>query len=185
MRLKSQKEWPYLPVEEHWNKASRGPSPSLDLYITDAGVEKSLGGKRRDAGFEPPAKVGDAPRITYTLLPACELVLRAVDAETGKGLPGAEFYTENAVGEDWGQSIGGENLGWKLDRDDRGVAAEANRTDKDGNFRRLVGANAGYKYGVEQSPAGYEPAEPRSEVEIDIVYGQKHAEQVFKFRRVQ
>jgi hypothetical protein len=65
------------------------------------------------------------------------------------------------------------------------VPDKANRTNKNGNFRRLIGANAGFKYGVEHAPPGYEEVKPRREVEIDIPYGRTHAEHVFKFRRVQ
>jgi hypothetical protein len=184
LHLKSEKELPYLAVEELWNKQSRGPSPDLGLYVTDSGVEKWLGGKRRTEGCEPRAGPEGAPCVTYTLLPACELLLRAVDAETGKGLAGAEFYTENAVGEEWGHPIHGENLGSHFIPDGKQLGAEVNRTDKDGNFRRLVGANAGFKYGVQEAPAGYEEVAPCPEVEIAIVYGQSRAEHAFKFRRV-
>src|SRR5205809_814592 len=123
------------------------------------------------------------PRITYTLLPACELVLRAVDADTGKGLQGAEFYTENAVGEEWGHPIYGENLGSQfIELSKAPIPADAYVTDQDGMFKRLVGANAGFKYGVLKAPAGYEEIEPRIEVDVDVVYGQRRAEHVFKFR---
>ena len=60
----------------------------------------------------------------------------------------------------------------------------ANLTDSDGVFRRLVSANAGFTYGIWKPPAGYEEVKPRREVEIDIVYGQRKAEHVFKLRRI-
>jgi hypothetical protein len=184
LHLKADEELPYLPVEVLWDKQSRGPRPDLSLSVKESGAEKWLSGKRRKAGYKPPATPGDAPLITYTLLPACELVLSAVDADTGKGLAGATFYEENAVGEEWAHSIDGDNLGWKAVADDQPTAAEVNQTGSDGAFRRFVGANAGYKYGVESSPAGYEPVERAAEVEIDIPYGKARAEHVFKFRRV-
>lgn len=184
LRLNSDKELPYLPVEVLWNKRSRGPRPSLNLAVRGAGVEKWLDGKQRDEGYEPPDRTGGLPRITYTLLPACELVLRAVDAQTGEGLSGAAFYTENALGEDWAHPIEGENLGAKSIPDDPADRDKANLTDDTGTFRRLVGANAGFKYGVELAPPGYERVEPRGEVEIDITYGLPRAEHVFKFRRI-
>jgi hypothetical protein len=155
----------------------------LSVSVKRAGVEKWLRGERRDAGCESPVKPNGAPRITYTLLPACELVLRAVDAETGRGLPGAEFYTENAVGEEWAHPVYGENLGSKFVSGSRQAGAETYLTDNDGNFRRLVSANAGFKYGVWKAPAGYEHVEPGREVEIDIPCGRPRAEHVFKFRR--
>ena len=82
------------------------------------------------------------------------------------------------MGEDWAHAIHGQNIGWKP------AADASNLTDKDGNFSRLVSANAGFNYGVQKSPAGYEVVDGR-EVEIDIRYGQLRAEHVFKFRRIQ
>jgi beta-lactamase regulating signal transducer with metallopeptidase domain len=184
LHLKSDKELPYLPVEKLWDGQTRGPQPDLSLKLTPTGAEKWLGGKRRDAepAATPAATTQD--RITYTLLPACELILRAVDAETGQGLPGAEFYEENAVGEDWGHPIFAENIGSKLVESNQApVPPAAWLTDRDGNFQRLVSANAGYTYFVWKSPPGYEPLEPGKEVEIKIVYGQQRAEHVFKFTR--
>lgn len=179
LHLTSKKDLPYLPVEVLWNKESRGPQPDLSLSVKATGVEKWLRGDRQDAGYEAPAKPTDAPRITYTLLPACELVLRAVDADSGKGIAGAKFYTENAVGEEWAHSIENQNVGGKSIPDD----SKENATDSEGYLRRLVSANANFLYGVEIVPPGYELVEPRGEVEIEVVYGKRHAEQVFKFRR--
>ncbi len=184
LHLKSDKELPYLSVEKLWDGQTRGLQPDLSLNMTPTGAEKWLGGKRRDAepGAAPP--VGRQDRISYTLLPACELVLRAVDAETGKGLPGAEFYEENAAGEERGHPIFDENIGSRLIEHGQGpIPPAAWLTDKDGNFKRLVGGNGGYKYFVWRSPAGYEPLEPGAEVEVKIVYGQQRAEHVFKFTR--
>jgi len=183
LHLKSEKEWPYLPIEELWKEKHRGPSPHLDLRVTDSSVEKWLDGKQLDAGEQPSDVRDDMPCITYTLLIGCELVLRAVDADTGAALSGAEFYEENAVGEEWAHAIDGDNLGWKSTGDDDQAAAEANVTNAEGIFRRRVSANDGFLYGVEKPPAGYESVEPRREVAIEIVYGQPQAEYTFKFRR--
>ena len=184
LHLSSETELPYSRVEEIWNGKTRGHTPSLNLRVTDTSAEKWLEGTLRDDGDEPPATPGNAPRITYNLLPACELVLRAVDADTGAGLPGAEFYEENALGEEWAHPIDGDNLGWKAIADEAANAAEVNRTDADGNFKRLVSASGGYAYGVARPPAGYEAMDGR-EVDLDIPYGQERAEHVFLFRRVQ
>lgn len=170
LHLTSKKEWPYLTVEEVWTGRTRAATPSLDLRVTKDGAEKWLDGKARDAGPVPGT-------LTYTLLPACELVLRAVDADTGKGLPGAEFYTENALGEEWAHAIEGHNLGFP----DK-APAEAQQTDKNGDFRRFVGATGGYAYGVERAPEGYEAVDAR-EIDLDIPFGKPKAEHVFKFRR--
>lgn len=182
LRLSSKKELPFLHVEELWNKQSRGPGPRMCLYVTEKGVEKWLMGERRPDGEMQPTEPGQPALITYTLLPACELLLRAIDADTGQGLAGVQFYTENAVGEDWGHAIDGENLGAAVERSKQPRDPKQYDTGRDGTFRRLVGANAGYTYGVEVIPAGYELVAPLEEVTIDIKYGQRRAEQTFRFR---
>jgi hypothetical protein len=124
------------------------------------------------------------PRITYTLIPACELTLRAVDVETGKGLAGAEFYQENAGGEEWGHPVYSSNIGAKFDSIQR-ISSENNLTDNDGNFRRLVGKlSEDTMFGVEQPPPGYLPEVKFLEVPVVTKYGQARAEHVFKFRRI-
>ncbi|MBS0261064.1 MAG: carboxypeptidase regulatory-like domain-containing protein [Planctomycetes bacterium] len=182
IHLTATQELPYLPIEKLWDGQPRGPRPDLSLYVTRQGGEKWLAGKRRDDTAEA---AGGARRLIYRLLPACELVLRAVDAETGNGLPGAEFYTENAVGEDWAHPIYAENLGSPFAHDPPDESRQAAwRSDKDGNFRRFVSANAGFTYGVTKAPAGYQAADSAAEVEVPIVYGQRRAEHVFRFKRV-
>jgi hypothetical protein len=183
LHLKSQKELPYLPVEAHWNQRSRGPRPDLSLRVTDSGAEKWLDGKRRDNGVPPAAAPEDATRIVYRLLPACELVLRAIDAESGQGLAGARFYTENALGEEWAHDIQGENLGAKPLQDDAQADVKNDATDSEGIFRRLVGANANFTYGVASAPPGYEHLGGGREFEIPIIHGQRRAEHGFKFRQ--
>ena len=181
LELTSEKELPYVPVEKLWNEASRGPTPDLSLNVTKAGVEKWLAGKRRDEGHEPNFMDG-VPQITYTLLPACELTLRAVDVETDEGLPGAEFYKENAVGEDWARAIESENIGSSFPYL-KPVSDEKRFTDKNGIFRRWVGANHGFEYGVQTAPSGYREVEPSTQ-EVDVRWGRTRAELVFKFRRI-
>src|SRR3954469_15037886 len=44
-------------------------------------------------------KVGDKTSFEFNLADACKLKLRAVDADTGEGIPGVTFVTENALGE--------------------------------------------------------------------------------------
>jgi hypothetical protein len=67
----------------------------------------------------------------FNLADACKLILRAVDADTGKGIPGVKFVTENETAELWALAILGDNLGAK-----RGKAEESQATDDDGNFTR-------------------------------------------------
>ncbi|WP_442508634.1 WD40 repeat domain-containing protein [Novipirellula sp. SH528] len=180
VQLKSEKELPYLLVDKAWNKKSRGAPASLLFSVSDAGVTKWDG-----ARYVASADSSDSWQVTFTLLPACELVLRAIDVDTDKRIPGVEFFRENAVGEDWAHPIPGKNLGWSPLAGGTKFGAAGNSTNRDGIFRRLVSVNAGFTYGVWKWPDGYEEVEPRREVEIDIIYGQRKAEQVFKLRRTQ
>lgn len=176
LHLDSRKELPYLPVDWSWNNAGRGPTPWLSFHVSEAGVTKWVYPERH----EPTSHTQQPPRVTFRLLTACELFLRVIDVETGEGLPGVELNCENATGEEWAHSIGGQNIGWK-----KTDTAADQVTDKDGNFRRRIGANGGYTYFVSKSPPGYELVEPdRIEVEIPVQYGQARAERVFKFRRI-
>ena len=186
--LKSDRELPYLPVDVAWDKSPRGPTPNLVLWMQANGPMKFAKDKEWPESVEP-AKGASLARVTYTLLRATELTLRAIDAETGKGLSGVEFYEENAVGEDWAHDIEGHNIGAQRRSskriEDSTLPTPGLVTDKDGNFIRLVGANDGFKYGVAKSPVGYVLIEPQAEVEIPIVFGQARAERVFKFTRSQ
>ena len=81
LRLTSEQETSYLPIDKFWKNEPRKWRRDLNLSVKDSGVEKWLDGKRRQEVYEAPKKPRDAATITYHLLPACELVLRAVDAE--------------------------------------------------------------------------------------------------------
>ena len=176
LHLDSRKELPFIPVDWSWNNAGRGPTPWLSFHVSETGVTKWVYPERH----EPTSHTPQPPRVTFRLLTACELTLRVIDVETGEGLPGVEFQCENATGEEWAHSIDGQNIGWK-----KTDTAADQVTDKDGNFRRRIGANGGYTYFVSKSPPGYELVEPdRIEVEIPVQYGQARAERVFKFRRI-
>lgn len=179
LQLTSEKELPYLSVEVLWNNLNGVAEPDLNLLVTNLGAEKWLRGKRRDDGYERSVEPNGAPRITYRLLPATELVLRAVDAQTGNGLAGVQFYEENAFGEEWGHPIDGENIRAKRPSRKKTLAdAGLYSTDKDGYFRRLIGAKSGYTYGVAKVPPGYQRIDTPREVAIDVKYGQKRAEYV-------
>ena len=183
LHLDADRELPYLAVERLWHGEPRGPLPDLSLNITASGAEKWLRGERREG---PRSAAADQPHmapLTYCLLPACVLVLRAVDADTGQGLAGVEFYEENAVGEDWAHPIDGASIGWRAPRgDDVGRPAPAT-TDARGMLVRPIKANAGFAYGAMRLPRGYEQVEPKGEVAIEVVFGQTRAERTFTFRR--
>ena len=185
LHLSSKKEWPYLTFEKTWTESSFGHSRELNVRVIEQGVEKWLDGERRESGFEAATKERPA-RITFTLEPAVEMVLRAVDTETGKGITGAEFYEEVAVGEDWAHRIYGDNLGSRFAYGSKATPEAESLTDNEGYLRRWIGEKSvESKFGVWKAPAGYELVEPKSEVAVVTKLGQARAEQVFKFRRIQ
>jgi hypothetical protein len=115
-----------------------------------------------------------AQAFSFNLADACKLTLRAVDADTGRGLAGVRFVTENALGEVWGIDIEGDNLGAKP------VGKDGRRTDKDGFVTCLLGPRPGYTY-FGWSPRGYEPV-GRWEVELPTPNGTAKKEHTFQFR---
>jgi beta-lactamase regulating signal transducer with metallopeptidase domain/protocatechuate 3,4-dioxygenase beta subunit len=176
LRLTAKEAIPWLPIDRHWKNETYASSSKLHLSVTETGIEKWLG-KRVVDGYEESVEPGGTPRITYNLLRGCKLVLRAVDVETGKGLAGAEFSSENLYGEVWAQEIVGENIGWKKD-----APENINQTDMDGYLKRLVGGTGNYQYWVRKSPPGYEEVSNEN-VKPEIKYGQESWEHVFKFRK--
>lgn len=99
---------------------------------------------------------------------ACELVLRAVDSETGKGIAGVVFERENAAGERWQQSIDPDILGGRH-------VQQSTITDADGYFRCLVSSYP-WSYIIQKYPEGYDsivPIDGRQEVEIETPVGGK------------
>ncbi len=181
--LKSGKERVYLPIDMQVSNPLPKPIPTLDLLITETKVAKWVNGQAIDSDSNQTAQGDRTHRVTYTLLPGCELVLRAVDADTGKGLPGAIFYMENALGEYWAHDISGDNLGAKRTVMEETKDAKPDTTDADGYFRRFVSTNEGYKYGVWKAPPGYEQVKSGVEVEIATPLGKPRAEYVFQFRQ--
>ncbi|MFO1063816.1 MAG: hypothetical protein U0892_08140 [Pirellulales bacterium] len=127
------------------------------------------------------------------MLKPIELVLRAVDIDTGKGIPGAYFYLESAVAEDWAHPIDGANIGASQYRDgEHAFDSSDYQTGADGTFKRFVSdgylrrsgdSESGPKYGVWKAPDGYEAVGP-GEVAIDFPSNSRSSvEHVFKFRK--
>ncbi|MGV3608049.1 MAG: M56 family metallopeptidase [Planctomycetaceae bacterium] len=184
LHLSSEKEWPFLPFEKNWTGSSFGHSKELNIHVTEQRVEKWIDGQRCERGFEAATKERSA-RITFTLEPAVEFVLRAVDIETGQGIPGAEFYEENAAAEDWAHRIYGENIGSKFASSTKSTPASDDLTDNEGYLRRWVGErSAESTFGVQKPPKGYKLIEPKAEVALPTKLGQSRAEQVFRFCRI-
>lgn len=133
-----------------------------------------------------PIMVAEEPskqQLEFTLPDPCELVLRAVDAETGRGVAGVVFCTECPDGEIWARPIWNETV----NAPDFGrvqLDHESLRTDESGYFRRKVGPREGWTYFIWETPPGYEPIKPGEEVEIDTSLGRKRAEHTFLLRRV-
>jgi hypothetical protein len=125
----------------------------------DTALDKELAYLDRPVGFKHPPnqysrfiRVGKKQAFEFNLADACKLTLRAVDADTGVGIPGVVFVTENALGEYWALQINGDNLGARQVID--GHNDESLKTDKDGNFVRYMGARDGYTYYVWTVPKG-------------------------------
>ena len=126
-------------------------------------------------------KVGKEQAFEFNLADACKLTLRAVDADTGVGISGVVFVTENALGEYWALQINGDNLGAKQVID--GHTDESLKTDKDGNFVRYMGARDGYTYYVWTVPKGYKVPAAFGEIELKTPIGTDKVEHVFKIRK--
>lgn len=84
---------------------------------------------------------------------ACELVLRAVDSETGKGIAGVRFDRERALAELWATPVVNDSLG--------STQAQDTLTDADGYARFLVGP-ATWSYMILKYPEGYDSIVPES-----------------------
>lgn len=125
--------------------------------------------------------------IEMVLADPCELVLRAVDADTGEGIPGVRFALESNYEEQWANPIVDETI--RPPQKDRRVRQDDSdkkplATDQQGYFRRYVGPRHDeWRYWVDVSPDGYRLVSPRSRVKIDTSLGKKRAEQTFLFRR--
>ena len=159
-------------------------------YYVEIASDKELPYLDRPVGFKSPPnlysrmiRVGKERAFEFNLADACKLTLRAVDADTGKGLPGAMFVTENAVGEFWAHAINGDNLGSKQIIDNWDRIDDTLKSDKDGNFTRLIGPRHGYTYFVWAAPPGYEIAGKSEEVVLESPVGTEKVEHVFKFKK--
>jgi hypothetical protein len=156
-------------------------------YYVDIESEKelpylylSVGHKESPTLHDRIIRVGDQTSFEFNLADACRLTLRAVDADTGEGIPGVEFVTENALGEYWAEIINGDNLGARqINRH----GDDSLKTDKDGNFVRLVGPRPGWTYYVWSVPKEYETPEAFGEVELKTPLGSEKVEHVFKLKK--
>jgi hypothetical protein len=141
------------------------------------------------------AETREEQLFDFNLADPCELVLRAVDVDTGEGIPGVAFVTENAGDEEWERPICHQTLGPNEIREMGVFEWEALddasfQTDQQGYFRRYVGPRtSGWSYGIRVVPPGYEPVNRNGEVDwneevkIETPLGRKKAEHTFLLRR--
>jgi hypothetical protein len=134
-----------------------------------------VGYKDAAGSYDRFIRVGKETAFGFNLADACRLTLRAVDADTGKGIPGVSFEMLSPTAESGGAVVG-DNLG--ADRKKQGEEV----TDADGYLIRHMGPWEGYTYFVYPTPKGYEPVD-NPEVKIPTPLGTAKAEHAFKFRK--
>ena len=130
--------------------------------------------------------LNDSPKeqtVDLVLADPCELVFRAVDVDTGKGIAGVGFAIENPPGEVWADPILNDTIKPEGSRAKVDKREAAELTDKQGYFRRLRGPwHEKWSYFVNVLPDDYVFASP-PQVKIDTSLGKKKAEHTFTFRR--
>lgn len=152
-------------------------------YYVEIRAEKEMLYLDRPVGFKSPPnsysrmiEVGKEHDFEFNLADACKLTLRAVDLETGQGIPGVCFVTESETAEDWGIAIYGDNLGanHKQQHDEL--------TDANGYLIRYLGPRDGYTYFAWPEPKGYEYV-GKSSVSLPTPIGTEKVEHAFKFKK--
>ena len=156
----------------HWDLTAAKPVPYVPVFSTSG---------------------PDQDDVVIRLRKACELTLRAVDAETGQGIPGVLFGRERALAEYWLDDIVPDTLPLSKDfvppvrRTDTAdglaktrAAIEARSkqvrsvvTDAEGKYFCLVGPET-WSYSVAKFPDGYASVVPingRHELEIETPSG--------------
>ncbi len=171
-------------VEKQTDKDGRvGFTLADGWYYVDITSAKDIPYLDRPVGFKTPPnnyarmiKVGEEQAFEFNLADACKMTLRAVDVDTGKGIPGVCFVTESATAEQWGIALVSDNLGANLRQQDEEL------TDENGYLVRLMGPREGYTYFALPVPEGYELA-GEWEVSLPTPIGGKPVEHVFRFRK--
>ncbi len=152
-------------------------------YYVEIASDKELPYLDRPVGFKTPPnhysrmiQVGKEQDFEFNLADACKLTLRAVDVDTGQGIPGVCFVTESETAEDWGIAIYGDNLGanHKKQWDEL--------TDENGYLIRYMGPRDGYTYFAWPDPEGYKYV-GKWGVTLPTPIGTEKVEHVFKFKK--
>jgi len=96
--------------------------------------------------------------LRVNLSQPCQLVLRAVDSQTGEGIAGVEFYRERPLAEYWDQPIYSDGFGATLRPMPKNPWPKGDelKTDKDGYFRAYVAHWYPWIYGTSDYPDTYE-----------------------------
>jgi hypothetical protein len=157
-------------------------------YFVEIDSEKELpylslpvGYKDHPSHYDRRITVGNERAFEFNLADACKLTLRAVDADTGEGIPGVVFVTENELAEYWALPINGDNLGARQLIEN--WTDNTLKTDKDGNFTRFMGPRPGYTYYIWTLPQGYELPDKQGEVTLETPIGTEKVEHVFKIKK--
>ena len=153
-------------------------------YYVEITSRKELPYLDRPVGFKTPPnlysrmiKVERVQTFEFNLADACQLVLRAIDADSGKPIAGVSLVTESETAEQWGIPILGDNLGANHKREEKEL------TDKNGYLVRFMGPREGYTYFAWPAPDGYRQL---GKLEVSLptpIGGKDKVEHVFKFQK--
>ena len=152
-------------------------------YYVEISAEKEMLYLDRPVGFKASPnhyvrmiQVEKKQDFEFNLADACKLTLRAVDVDTGKGIPGVCFVTESETAEDWGIPIYGDNLGANHHKQWDEL------TDADGYLVRYMGPRDGYTYFAWPNPEGYKHV-GKWAITLPTPVGTEKVEHVFKFKK--
>ena len=152
-------------------------------YYVEIRSDKEMSYLDRPVGFKTPPnnysrmiQVGKVQGFEFNLADACKLTLRAVNVDTGQGIPGVCFVTESLTAEDWGIAIYGDNLGANHKKQWNEL------TDENGYLIRYMGPRDGYTYFAWPEPEGYKCV-GKWDVTLPTPIGTEKVEHVFKFKK--
>ena len=159
------------PIEVTTNDKGETSLPVADgrqSYYFDASKPLPWLRTRKHIKFEP------EERKEIHLQAPCRLTLRAVDSETGKGIPGVIFVKSRDLAEIWAEEVVPHTLGSRPpSRSNKEMLTGQHlQTDEDGYYRVDVGEQYPWTYWVWNAPEGYE-VDRSVEVELETRPGMK------------
>ncbi|MGI9455003.1 MAG: hypothetical protein ACR2NU_00485 [Aeoliella sp.] len=164
VEMRSPTELPYLTIGVCEKQSSRWSTVTRSIHVE---------------------KGPDEQEIEVVLEDPCDLILRAVDADTGEGVSGVIFCREHGGAEMWAQAIHDDTVRPNATRTKRPALSSRDAslmTDKDGWYHRNVGPFA-WNYFIWALPEGYKAVRPGEEVSLDTSLGKEKAEHTFLVRR--